>query len=212
MSLSAIIPVKSLNKGKSRLSDIFSDEERKNLNSNLLKKTIITISSMPLITKIFVISSDPHALAIARDLGAKTIQENKSTGINRSLRKATKVAKAYKSNKVIIIPADIPLLNKSDIQKVIEKSSSPPQIVIVPDRYDRGTNILLINPIGILDYEFGDSSFIRHIEQAQRKNIQVDVVRLESLGLDVDFPDDFNEAMKKSRKIINLAKQKGEKT
>ena len=198
MSLVAIIPIKPLNKGKSRLSSVFNEKQRIELNTQLLKNTIRAIKNIQTINQIFVISSDPNVLSIARDLGTKTIQEQKSTNINRALRKATKAALAYKADKIIIIPADLPLINEIDIISIIDKMSYPPQIIIVPDRKDSGTNILLINPIGILDFEFGSNSFIRHIEQAQRKNIRVDVVRTESLGLDVDSPDDYLEVMKKT--------------
>ncbi len=191
MSLCAIIPVKPLRSGKSRLSSVLSEDKREGLNQYLLTSTLRRLRNVNKIDHILVISYDPSALTLARKFGARTVLENRNTNINRALRKATLAAIAINSSKIIIVPADLPFLTEEDIFTVIEKSGDPPEIVIVPDRKISGTNVLLINPIGTIKYNFGEWSFRKHIEQAERKKINIKICEIKNLSFDLDLPEDW---------------------
>ena len=191
MSLWAIIPIKPLRRGKSRLSSVLTEQERENLNHNLLTRSIICLKQVKEIDQIVVVSHDPAALSISREYGVRTIQENRNTNINNALRKATQAAKAFNASRVLIIPADLPFMMPDDLTDLISKSKSAPEIIINPDRKMYGTNALFINPPGILDYDFGQWSFKKHIEQAERKKIKVEIYNNERLGFDLDLPEDL---------------------
>ena len=191
MSLCAIIPIKPLRRGKSRLSSVLSEDKREGLNQYLLSSTLQCLKIIREIDHILVISYDPSALSLARKFGARTVLENRHTNINRALRKATIAAKAINSSKILIVPADLPLITKDDILAVIKNSGNPPEIVIVPDRKMSGTNVLLINPIGAIKYNFGEWSFRKHIEQAERKKINIKICERKNLSFDLDLPEDW---------------------
>ena len=191
MPLCAIIPVKPLKRGKSRLSGILSVEEREQLNKDMLKRVLNCIQNTPEIHFYIVISYDPTTLSIAREMGAKTVLESKLTNSNRALRKATTAARAYNATRVLILPADLPLINESDIQQFIKLGETSQGIVISPDHKQNGTNALLVDPIGAIDYNFGEWSFRKHIEQAQRKKVNVTVADIKNLKFDLDLPEDF---------------------
>jgi len=191
MSLWAIIPIKPLSRGKSRLSSVLSDQERENLNRNLLNRTINCLKQVEEIDQIIVISYDPAVLSFSREFGVKTLQENRNTSLNNALRKATQAAKAFNATQLLIIPADLPFMMPEDLISMIYKSKSAPEIIIAPDRKMYGTNALFINPPGILDYDFGQWSFKKHIEQAERLKIRVEIINNERLGFDLDLPEDM---------------------
>lgn len=191
MSLCAIIPVKPLRRGKSRLSGVLSPDQREILNELLLGSTLESLKTIPEISHKIVISYDPTALSLARKYGANTVLENNNTNINRALRKATLAAKAYGATKLLILPADLPLIKRSDIVELIALEKSPPELIISPDRKLNGTNAMLINPIGAIKYNFGEWSFRKHIEQAERKGIQVRILNNENLRFDLDLPEDW---------------------
>jgi len=191
MSLCAIIPIKPLRKGKSRLSSILSEDEREGLNQYLLISTLQCLRKADKIEQILVVSYDPTALELARKFGARTVLENHHTNINRALRKATLAAKAIRFSEILVVPADLPLLTEEDVLLVIEESGDPPEIVIVPDRKMNGTNMLLINPIGAIKYDFGEWSFRKHIAQAERKNINIKICDRKNLSFDLDLPEDW---------------------
>jgi 2-phospho-L-lactate guanylyltransferase len=192
MPLWAIIPIKPLRRGKSRLSTVLTNQERENLNHNLLVRSINCLKQVEAIDQIIVISHDPAALSYSMEYGVRTIHENRNTNINNALRKATRAAIAFSASSIIIIPADLPLIMPEDINKLIAKSNSAMQIIITPDRKMYGTNALYITPPGILDYEFGEWSFKKHIEQAEQKKIRVEIYNNERLGFDLDLPEDLN--------------------
>ena len=192
MSLWAIIPVKPLRRGKSRLAGVLSEDERALLNYTMLGNTLKAISSVPEIDQVLVVSRDPAALTLAREHGARTVQEEGSPELNTALRRATLVAKAYGARGVMILPADLLLVNSKDIREFIAQSGNPPEIIIAPDRREEGTNALLVSPAGLIDYCFGKDSFRCHSLRAQKKQARLKVCRIESLSLDLDFPEDLD--------------------
>jgi 2-phospho-L-lactate guanylyltransferase len=191
MALWAIVPVKPLRRNKSRLAGVLSEDERTELNHRLLIQTIEALKSIPQIENILVISKDDGALSVARDHGARTVLEQSKSKLNVTLARATVVAKSYSLRGLLIIPADLPLLNKEDINLLLQKAEDPPVVVIVPDRHHKGTNALLVSPAGIIDYEFGPGSFLRHCERAREVGARLEICELPSLSLDIDLPEDL---------------------
>lgn len=191
MSLWAIVPVKPLRRGKSRLAGALSEEEREELNRVLLKRTLETLLGLKDVEQVLVVSRDSAALALARDLGARTVQEDGAPALNTALQRATVVAQVYASRGVLVIPADLPLLTATDVQTLLERATHPPVVVIAPDRHRKGTNALLLSPANLIEYDFGGDSFRRHCERARRAGARLEIVDLPSLGLDLDLPEDL---------------------
>lgn len=191
MTLWAIVPVKPLRRGKSRLAGTLTEDERTELNKALLRHTLETLTGLKEVDKVLVVSRDPNALTIAREHGARTVQEDGQPHLNTALKRATVVAQVYATQGVLILPADLPLVTREDIQTLLDSAGKPPVVVIAPDRHGRGTNALLISPTGLIEYDFGENSFQRHSELARKAGARLEVVNLPSLGLDLDVPDDF---------------------
>jgi 2-phospho-L-lactate guanylyltransferase len=191
MTLWAIVPVKPLRRGKSRLAGTLSEEERTHLNQVLLEHTLKTLNELKEVEQVLVISRDPQALTIARSYGARTVREDGAPHLNTALTRATVVSKVYATSGVLVLPADLPLLAHQDILALIERSGDPPVVVIAPDRHKKGTNGLLISPAGLIEYDFGEDSFQRHCERARKAGARLEIVDLPSLGLDLDLPEDL---------------------
>lgn len=191
MTLWAIVPVKPLRRGKSRLSSSLSDEQRAELNRMLLERTVRTLLDLKEVEEVLVVSRDSSALAIARDLGARTVQEDGAPTLNTALTRAAAVAQGYASHGVLVLPADLPLLSRQDVLALLERAVDPPVVVIAPDRHDKGTNALLLSPANLIEYDFGGDSFRRHCERARRAGARLEIVRLPSLALDLDLPEDL---------------------
>lgn len=192
MTLWAIVPVKPLRRGKSRLSDVLSEDDRADLNRRLLIHTVTTLTNIPEIVEVLVVSRDTEALAVARDHNARTLREDGAPHLNVALERATQVAKSYKSHSVLVLPADLPQLSEEDINVMLEAGSQPPVVVIAPDYRKQGTNALYINPVGVIDYEFGEGSFARHRESALKAGVDLRICELPSIAHDVDLPEDLD--------------------
>ena len=186
--------MKPLRRGKSRLSGVLSLEARTALNHYLLSNTLEILASVPEIEYSLVVSRDPEALTIAREYGARTVQEQGSPQLNTALTRATMVALSHSVQGVLIVPADLPLLTIEDIREVVRRAVSPPVVVITPDRHRRGTNALLISPPGLIQYEYGPGSFQKHCSQAEEVGARLEICERGSVALDIDFPEDLELA------------------
>ena len=191
MTLWAIVPVKPLGRGKSRLASVLSQQERADLNRHLLAHTVDTLRELPEIEQVLVVSRDPAALALARDHGARTVQENGAPHLNIALARATILAKNYITRGILIVPADLPLITPEDVRAMLDRAKYPPVVVVAPDRHHQGTNALLVCPAGLIEYEFGPGSFQRHCALARHAGARLEICELPSLALDVDFPEDL---------------------
>ncbi len=191
MTLWAIVPVKPLRAAKSRLAPVLSDEAREELSRSLLIHTLEVLNQVLAIERILVVSRDSRALTLARDFGARTVTEHGASELNAALTRATLVARGYGVRTVLILPADLPLLDPECVHQVIDRANDPPVVVLSPDRHQAGTNALLSSPPGMIRYGFGPDSFKRHLERAQHAGVNVAIYEHASLALDLDLPADL---------------------
>src|SRR3990172_1454225 len=191
MALWAIVPVKPLRRGKSRLAPVLSEEDRAELNQRLLLRTVDLLKQIPEVIDVLVVSRDSQALSLARDHGARTLQEDGKPLLNDALKRATIVARSYKADSVLVLPADLPQLSAEDIAAMLEAGREPPVVVIAPDHHHEGTNALFMNPAGVIDYDFGRGSFKRHCDRAHKAGVVLKILELHTLARDVDVPEDL---------------------
>ncbi len=119
------------------------------------------------------------------------MQEDGAPALNTALKRATVVAQVYASRGVLIVPADLPMMTRSDILALLARATEPPVVVIAPDRRHKGTNALLLAPSNLIEYDFGGDLFQRHCDRARRAGARLEIVDLPSLGLDLDLPEDL---------------------
>jgi 2-phospho-L-lactate guanylyltransferase len=189
----AIVPVKPLGRAKSRLAEHLQPEQREQLATQLLARTLRLLMPIGQIRGVLVISRDNKALAMARDLGAKTVQESGAPELNNALLRATQVLKTWHADGVLIVPADIPLLAADDIEEMVRRGLYQPSVVIAPDRHETGTNLMLVRPPGLMPYAYGEGSFNQHQRLAAEAGATISVYRSERVALDVDWPDDLQK-------------------
>jgi len=203
MTFWAIVPVKPLRRGKSRLAGILTEDERADLNRALLQHTLQILSELREVDEVLVVSRDPQVLTIARNYGARTVREDGQPELNTALKRATVIAQVYATRGVLVLPADLPLISREDALALVERATDPPVVVIAPDRHGKGTNALLISPAGLIEYDFGEDSFQRHCDLVQKAGARLEIVNLPSLGLDLDSPEDY-EIIKNLEKTISF--------
>jgi 2-phospho-L-lactate/phosphoenolpyruvate guanylyltransferase len=203
MTIWAIVPVKPLRRGKSRLAGLLSEEQRTRLNRYLLEHTLTILNEISDIEHTLVVSRDPAALALTRSMGGRTVLEDGAPQFNTALQRATIVAQAQGARAVLILPADIPLVEPSDIIALLRQGHTPPVVVIAPDRRLDGTNGLFVNPAGLIEYGYGSGSFQRHSLRAIQAGAQLEIMHSDRFGLDLDLPEDL-DALGGINNIISL--------
>jgi 2-phospho-L-lactate/phosphoenolpyruvate guanylyltransferase len=192
MTTWAVIPVKPLRLAKSRLSSVLSPEERQRFAEAMLRHVLKVTTNVSQITGTLVISRDTHALAVAREYGAKTIQESGAPELNTALMRATSVIASWRIDSMLILPADLPLIAPQDVKQMIAMGNQEsPSIVIATDRDKDGTNALFVCPPGIIDYAYGEGSFRRHGMLARDAGATVQVYESDRMWQDIDHPEDI---------------------
>ena len=191
MTIWAIVPVKPLRRGKSRLAGMLTEDQRTRLNRYLLEHILTILNEVSEIEHTLVVSRDPTALALTRLLGGRTVLEGGVPQFNTALKRATAVARAHGAHAVLILPADLPLITASDVRILLKRGQKPPVVVIAPDRRDNGTNGLLVNPAGLIEYGYGPGSNHRHAERAAEAGARVEIIPSKTIGLDLDLPEDL---------------------
>ena len=190
MSLWAIIPVKPLRQAKSRLARVLSPRQRYQLAQATFRHVLGVTASVERISGTLVISRDTEVLALARELGARTLQEGALSDLNPALLRATLLASSWRADAVLILPADLPFLKAEDIQAIIQLGGER-SVVIAPDQRGDGTNALLTRPPGLISYDYGPGSYQRHIDQARAAGAALRTYQSESIALDIDLPRDL---------------------
>ncbi len=193
MSVWVLIPVKPLTRAKSRLSPVLTAEQRTELAELTLRRTLDVVAQLPQVAGVLVISRDGRVLSLARGLGAHTIQESGAPELNPALMRATQVLNSWRADAVLILPADIPLVNADDLTNMIRMGNNHNTVVVATDDIRDGTNVLFVRPPGLFPYAYGEASFARHQQLARLAGANVHIYESELLALDLDTPEDLKK-------------------
>ena len=185
----AIIPVSKFKNAKTRLSPFLSEEERENLLKAMLHDVTDTLKKY--VDKIFIISRDEEVLNYAEKLNLDTILEDENSNLNKALKQAMKYCKG-KAKKIIIVPSDVPLIGKTNVQMLIDASKSL-DFIIVPSK-GGGTNMIIMKPMAI-HTRFEGFSYREHVNAAERKKLNPQVHDSFFMALDVNTAEDLGEIM-----------------
>lgn len=185
----AIIPVSKFKNAKTRLSPFLTEEERENLLKAMLHDVTDTLKKY--VDKIYIISRDEDVLAYAEKLNLGTILEDENSNLNKALKQAMKYCKG-KAKKIIIVPSDVPLMGKTNVQMLIDASKSL-DFIIVPSK-GGGTNMIIMKPMAI-HTRFEGFSYKEHVQAAERKKLNPQVHDSFFMALDVNTAEDLGEIM-----------------
>jgi len=189
MRLCAIVPVKSLINGKSRLAKLLSAEQRSMLCISMLKDVLSTLVRSRLIEGVAVVTSDSKVKEVAYSYGA-TVLEDREQGVNN----AVAVADSYASNfdASLVLPQDIPLVDILDIEFIYNAALySKRCVVITPSWRLDGTNALLRRGPKIIETHYDEDSYTMHIREALEKGVKVKILLSKRVMQDIDDVDDL---------------------
>ena len=184
----AIVPMKPLSEGKSRLARALSAEERANISMGMLFRVLSALKGAS-IDFVWVVGGDERVGELAQSLGGTWLEELGSD-LNDTLGKA--ILRAFERGKsALYVAGDLPFVKSSDIHSFIQASRGAGNVTLAPARRDGGTNAMLI-PKGVnFRPELGRMSFSKHLAQAAVLETSVAIAYSPGLGLDLDLVDDL---------------------
>ena len=187
----AVVPVGTLDGAKSRLGETLDAEERRDLATRLLARTLEAALATPGIDEVLVVTPDDEVRQLAARAGARPIRQQ-SQGLNVGLRQARDEVLASGGDALVVVPIDLPLISPEALQAVLAPLDDRrrPLVVLVPDRHGRGTNALLVAPPDAIEFGFGGDS--RRAHAACAADAGARFVELDGpLSLDIDTPEDL---------------------
>lgn len=188
----AIVPVGAIDGAKSRLGAVLDAEERRDLVLRLADGTIRAAVATPGVDETLVITPDDEVRDLALRAGARPLRQ-RSRGLNDGLREARAEAQAAGAESILVLPIDIPAVSAELLAPIVAMADDPPGplVIIVPDRHDRGTNLLLLKPPDVIDFQFGGDSKDAHLQAATSVDGSIVPVLRGPLTIDLDTPDDL---------------------
>ena len=182
-----ILPVKSLERAKQRLSTHFDASERRRIAAALLEDALALCETVDFL-RWWVVTDGAEVVEIAGERGFRTVSDP-GRGLNAALDAAIAVAVDAGAASVTVIPCDAPLAFRGDLVD----TGATSEIVLVPSERDGGTNGLYLSPPDLLQPRFGEGSLRRHLDVAERHGYRCALLSLPRLALDIDTIDDVRD-------------------
>lgn len=180
------VPVKSLDRAKSRLAPVLSGLERASLTLAMLEDVLDAALSLTG-WETWVISPDEAVLEIAVRRGARPVTEARAP-LSAAVRQVEEEAAQADADALAVLLADLPLVTAEALTEAVQTLG---QVVASPSEDGDGTNLLLRRPPRAIPARFGRDSYRKHLHGAAIRGLPVSEVRRPELGFDLDLPADI---------------------
>jgi 2-phospho-L-lactate guanylyltransferase len=192
----ALLPVKSPKNAKQRLVGLLSPEQRETLARAMFEEVLTTLCSVRGLDRIAVATSDSNIAQRARNAGVEVFEEQEQLGHSHSADLASQRAAELGATSVLLVPIDVPLVTRLEIESLIVEAGHG--VIVVPSGDGTGTNALLRTPPNAIKACFGPHSFRAHCGQAETLGIPLKVMRPPGLLFDIDTPEDVAELIQRA--------------
>jgi 2-phospho-L-lactate guanylyltransferase len=189
-----LIPVKNLSVAKQRLSAVLDQPARTELAQAMLHDVVSALAAWPRRPACALVTSDPFAMELAEEYDFELIPDSTNPGETGAIEMATRLCVARGIDSTLVIPADIPLIQASEIEQILEQAPDEGS-VLAPAADGRGTNAAFRRPADLFPLRFGNDSFKPHLAAAQSTGKPCIVLQLPSLAVDVDNPEDLQQLL-----------------
>jgi 2-phospho-L-lactate/phosphoenolpyruvate guanylyltransferase len=186
-----LVPVKNLDGAKQRLSPVLTPEERFALAQAMCEDVLQALADWQSRPAVAVVTSDSFVRDLAARFNFEVIADDNS-GETSAIEMATAVCRERGAHSTLVLPADIPLIEASELQKIVDNAPVT-GAVLVPDAAGRGTNAAWRSPCDLFPLRFGNDSFLPHKAAAKATGLPCVVLELPSIARDVDRPEDLYE-------------------
>ncbi|HEY7030886.1 MAG TPA: 2-phospho-L-lactate guanylyltransferase [Thermomicrobiales bacterium] len=200
-SVVAVVPIRSLTGGKTRLAGVLTPEARTALTRRMLCSVVRAALDSGSIKTVAVVSPDPAALDLAASLDPAVVplrQADERPGLNPALAEGVAFAAGRGAAAALILFGDLPLLTGDDVRNLLRRDAP---VVLAPDRHGTGTNALMLRlgtgPDDGRDFafHFGPGSYAKHVDEAHRLGLDVATSLAAGTALDLDTPDDLRRVL-----------------
>jgi 2-phospho-L-lactate guanylyltransferase len=170
-----LVPLKALDRAKSRLAGALTPDERGELMRSLLDRVVSAVRGAG-VERLTVVTAQP--------LDGYEVWNDRGLAWNDAL--AAAAAELVSAPVVAVVSADLPLLRAEEVEELID--ATPKRGIAIARALDGGTNAISMRPPGLVRTHFGERG-----SAAVHAGLGVDhvVLDLPGLAFDVDTPEDL---------------------
>jgi 2-phospho-L-lactate guanylyltransferase len=188
LKIFAIVPVKSFERGKSRLASMLDVVKRVKLCELLLDDTLTTLHNAYAISEVVVVSSDRRAHLISDKHGARFLKEYEEGGVNKAIAIADSYCSNAGADATMVIPQDLPLLVPYDINMICESA-------IGYDKYMAICPSLRYDGSMLIETYYDNNSFDMHVKAAKEIGASIKIILSRRIMTDLDTVKDAENLM-----------------
>jgi 2-phospho-L-lactate guanylyltransferase len=181
------VPVKSLERGKSRLAALLSPAERAALSMAMFE-SVLDACVAQTGWDVWVVSRAEPVLDAAVGRGVRAVREH-GTSLVAAVGQVERALPGVATELGVVL-ADLPFITPGALRAALARGVKAP-VMAVPAGSDGGTNMLLRRPPSVIPARFGRASFSRHRLEAHRAGVTLEELRSPELGFDLDRPADL---------------------
>lgn len=200
MKVSAIIPVKTFSKAKTRLD--LPQAKKEELCILMFEEILETLSTSHSIDQIVVVTKDDSAIKIAKKFSTIHLSDKKESGVNNAVSLADDYLTNHQYDASIVFPQDIPFLKIQDIDFLLRFVRPPKSTLIVPSRKFDGTNALLRMPTNLMKTHYDEDSYKIHLSEGKLNTKFTSLIFVRRIMLDIDSIDDLQFAISQNEKPV----------
>ncbi|HZQ57255.1 MAG TPA: 2-phospho-L-lactate guanylyltransferase [Acidimicrobiales bacterium] len=176
-----LVPVKRFAEAKVRLAPALAPADRAALAREMAAAVLRAAHPLP----VAVVCDDTEVAEWARARGALVVWEP-GRGLNGAVEAGVEQLALAGVERVVVAHGDLP--HATGLATIIGGEGA----VLVPDRRRDGTNVAVIPATVGFRFSYGPGSFERHLDEARRLGLAVEVREDPSLAFDVDWPADLD--------------------
>jgi len=187
----AVVPVKSLAAGKSRLAAALGRARAEALALAMLEDVVAALRAVPGLEVVAVVTPDRDVAEAAARAGARPLLGD-DPGLDASLARAARELGAAAADGLLVVLGDVAGARAGELAELLAAGAAgaPPRAALAPSA-DGGTAALARRPPDAFASRFGPDSARRHREAAADAGVPLVELALPSLALDLDDEADL---------------------
>ena len=194
-STAVVVPIRSFDGALSRLAGILGEARCRDLMVLMADRVLSAADPMP----VHVATDDAEVAAWATDLGAAVVTAGRP-GLTIAVAAAVDHLATAGVERAVVAHADLALAQTL-------RPAVGPGLTIVGDRRRDGSNVVCVPAAAGFQFSYGPGSFGRHVTEAERLGLDVNVVDDDSLSIDIDHPEDLAHLPEDLRGALGLDKR-----
>ena len=182
----AIVPVKHLAAGKSRLAAALGRDGAERLALAMLEDVVAALRAVRGLAAVGVVTPDPAVARAAERAGARALLGD-DPGLNESIDRAARDLGEAARGGTLVVLGDGAGARSDDLEQMLDAlSRSPAPCAVLAPARDGGTAALARNPHAAIPSRFGARSADAHRAAARSARVPLVELSLASLAIDLD--------------------------